>query len=198
MTLASQSWSPVSINDVVAAFLRAERDKLPGPLTQEWTGFVDGPDISDPVQNHFRLRLLYSYRLLLMVEVPPDTAWYLVRDLTDAGLKDLLVIDRCDLIDPAGSNELGKATPRLPLEPLHEPPSAWAPLILWGHSKDGPFTILEGNHRLMAYAAAEKRVGLGVPVIVGLSTMPCFWHRPDPAHKLGNDLITRTSSPFSW
>jgi hypothetical protein len=59
---------------------------------------------------------------------------------------------------------------------MHSPPSNWGTPILWGHDRKGPFTIIEGNHRLVAYASQANKSGLSVPVFVGLSKTPCFWH----------------------
>lgn len=42
--------------------------------------------------------------------------------------------------------------------------------ILWGHDKGGPFAILEGNKRLIAYTAGA-RAGIDIPVLIGLSSM---------------------------
>lgn len=190
MSLARGAWSPASLHTVVAEFLQAERHKLVG-LTPEQAKLMDQPDTADPIANHSRLRLLYRWRLLLMVEVPPDTEWLEVHSLTEDDFPNLLVIDRCSLVPAGVDNRLDRASLVLDKGPLKTPPSQWCRPILWGHSKDGPFTILEGNHRLLAYAGHSAGSGLSVPAFVGLSPTPCFWHRPDPAMMLGNDLIKR-------
>ena len=53
---------------------------------------------------------------------------------------------------------------------------------MWGHDRGGPFTILEGNNRLIAYASTAPRPALEVSVFIGLSKSPCFWHRADPIY----------------
>ncbi len=81
--------------------------------------------------------------------------------------------------------------------PLESPPIAWdGHIILWGHDKGGPFSILEGNHRLLAYAHAKSRPPLSIEVYVGLSLSRCFWHLADPPHLIGNDLCA-TPSQFT-
>jgi hypothetical protein len=62
--------------------------------------------------------------------------------------------------------------------------------ILWGHSKAGPFTIIEGNKRLIAYAATGETT-INIPVLIGLSPMRCLWHILDQAPPIMQDLIVR-------
>jgi hypothetical protein len=65
-------------------------------------------------------------------------------------------------------------------EPLLKPPPACERPILWGHKKSGPFTIFEGNHRLIGYAAQAECPALSVPVLIGLSRSACVaWHVVD-------------------
>ena len=112
--------------------------------------------------------MLYEYRRPFFGEFPPDTVWYEVENLTDAELSQLCVVGRCGWDDAAhDQNELLQVAWRRP-EPLTALPSRWGPVVLWGHSKDGPFTIVEGNHRLVAYVGTE-RAGLDIPVLVGIS-----------------------------
>jgi len=75
-------------------------------------------------------------------------------------------------------------------EPLTSPPSAWrGRIILWGHDRSGPFSIIEGNHRILGYAGAKTRPPLNIDVYVGTSPSHCYWHFADPANLLANDLI---------
>jgi hypothetical protein len=93
--------------------------------------------------------------------------------------------------DPLGQdkNELLKVATRLPYT-LEKAPSEWGPIVLWGHKKAGPFTVVEGNHRLIAYASSERR-GLEIPVFVGLSRMLFFFHFHDSCGVVANDLYRR-------
>ena len=192
MALAQQVWQQTTIHEVVAEFLLSERVKyarLPANLLAQ----VDTPNTANPAENHFRLRLLNYMRLQIMVEIPPDTTWYEVRSLTDAELPELLVIAHCGWDDDLGRdrNELSAVARRRP-QAVRDPVAQWRRPILWGHDRTGPFTILEGNNRLSAYASAPQPP-LTVPVFVGISPTPCFFHFPDPPHMLGNYLL---ANPF--
>ncbi len=113
----------------------------------------------------------------------PEPVWSL-------GLSNLL--DRPNLNDPdenRAKNELPKVAARKKL-PLRVAPSSWERPILWGHDRNGPFTIIEGNNRLTAYAASGQS-GLNIPAFIGLSTMRCVWHLSDNSGFLMQDLILR-------
>jgi len=125
-------------------------------------------------------------RAAYFVEIPPDTEWYEVDALTDAELSELHAVRHQDWIDQADRNELSKVAARKRL-PLRLQPSNWFPPILWGHDRSGPFTILEGNKRLTAYAGSGQ-TGLRIPVYVGLSSLACVFHFPDNCQVLMQDL----------
>jgi len=91
--------------------------------------------------------------------------------------------------DPADKNELALVAVRKPLQ-LKALPASWEQCILWGHDKKGPFTIIEGNNRLIAYKASAQ-TGLNIPVLVGLSPTRCIWHILDNCGFLMQDLIAR-------
>jgi hypothetical protein len=129
---------------------------------------LDQPNLDDPEENRARLRLFYlTGRCVFIVEIPPDTEWYVVHDLTDNELGELHVVNYQEWNEPEDKNELMKVAARKKI-PLREPPSAWQPPILWGHSPTGPFTIIEGNKRLTAYAGSGQS-DLRIPVVVGRS-----------------------------
>jgi hypothetical protein len=147
---------------------------------------LDNPDLNDPQENHARLRLLYLIKRQLIGEVPPDTQWYLVQNLKDNELSELHILGRCGLTDDSNRNNLLKVAPRF-ADGLRAPPPSWDAIIHFGHDKTGPFTIIEGNHRLMAYATSP-RAGLNIPVYVGLSPTPFFFNLFDPPEMIANDL----------
>lgn len=185
MSLAEKTWTRVSIHKVVLEFLRSEEQRIPpGPLA----AVLNSPNLSDANENHQRLRWLYVIRRWLIGEIPPDTVWYRVDNLTDSELNELYGIARCGLDDPKGvdKNELFNVAKRMP-EPLRQPPSSWKMPILWGHTKTGPFTIVEGNHRLRAYVSSNQ-TGISIPVLIGLSTTPFFFHIFDSCGFIANDL----------
>ena len=85
MTLATKHWSRVSVHKVVLAFLIAERATNVAQAQRDAPDLIasldvpkllDMPDLSDPEQNHDRLRLLYVIRSRFVREIPPDTHWY--------------------------------------------------------------------------------------------------------------------------
>jgi hypothetical protein len=175
--LCDQQWKPVSFDEVRLAFLRAEWDRwLPSQL--RW--LIDEADLGNATENRVRLGLLDLCRGPLLQHVPTSTEWYVVRCLETHHLPELLVIGRCGWDDERDRNELAAVARRKPLG-LKKPAAAWEALILWGHSKDGPFTILEGNNRLVAYASGSGQPPLGIPVYVGLSADHCHWHLHDPS-----------------
>ena len=148
---------------------------------------ITAPNTSDPLENHARLRLLHLIRRHLIGEIPPDTRWHEVRDLTDNELTELHIIAQCGWDAPGqDNNELLSVAVRMP-KPLLGQPSIWCPLLLWGHDKAGPFTIIEGNNRLVAYASSGAR-GVAIPVLIGLSPTPCLFHIFDQCGVIANDL----------
>jgi hypothetical protein len=182
MSLKAKEWTPVPLHKVVLAWLRAEREKLVHP-PNDVAELLDAADIIDADQNRKRLRLLYGYRYPLLLEVPPDTEWFEVARLTDAEIPELRAINHQEWTDADDQNELAKVAARKRLPPLRSEPSSWESPILWGHDRTGPFTILEGNNRLTAYARSG-RACLDIPVLVGLSPLKCHWHLLDGAGRL--------------
>ena len=191
MALAAEVWQQISVHDMVTEFLRSERHKPASLLPSADMGVVDRPDTSNPAENHLRLRLLLYFRCHLLHELPPDTQWFAVDSLHDDELDELLVLARCGLDNLAVNNELAQVV-KDKAPALASPPSSWRKPILWGHDREGPFSIIEGNHRLLAYASAPQ--GVSIPVLVGVSPTPCFFHLPDPPNMLVNYLW----HPSSW
>jgi hypothetical protein len=184
---AQKTWIEISIHHMVSEFLRAERYKF--AENQEALSLIDSANVTDPAENHHRLRLLYFIRCALFTEIPPDTRWFEVDPLTRDDFPALHVIARLGWDDPSGRdrNELAETAIRKP-QTLREDFQNDAKVILWGHDNDGPFTILEGNHRLTAYAGTMATQALSIPAIVGLSSSYCLWHFADPGFVIANDL----------
>lgn len=182
--LAGEAWAPSSSQRMVLAFLRAEWEKWPllrilcdrrliTPITQA------DANLADPVQNNVRASLLWHVRGFLFQHVPAETEWFEVRHLSGAHFGQLRVIHHPHWSQVTQTNELEAVAQARP-EALTSVPDEWPPPILWGHEQDGPFTILEGNHRLTALAGAPaERQNWRTVALVGLSQQPCGWHRPD-------------------
>jgi hypothetical protein len=100
-----------------------------------------------------------------------------VKYLRGCHFSQLRAINHVDWNSPDDRNELEKVALRVPIVWAGRL-SGWEP-ILWGHDRNGPFTILEGNHRLNALAGSSDRVHCELVTYVGLSAGACGWHRPD-------------------
>ena len=192
MTLATMHWEPVSVHKVISSALVAEQKNIESRLQSQITparlsNLLGMPNFASPLENHMRLRLLCLLKGPLLAELPPDTEWYEVRHLTDNELSELNVIAQIRWDHPDHKNELANVAKRTPYA-LHERPSMWKPIILWGHEKHGPFTIVEGNHRLIAYASSGLRE-LKIPVFIGLSLSMFYFHIHDPRRWVANDLF---------
>jgi hypothetical protein len=198
MSLSQKAWTRVSMHHAVLAWLRAERGtnvalalgQFPEMLwASGLSQLLDHPDLNNPEENRARLRIMYVIRNVFVLEIPPDTEWFEVRNLNDAELSELHTVNHAGWNDLADQNELRKVAARKPIQ-LSALPSNWETPILWGHDINGPFTIVEGNNRLTAYAGSGQS-GLDIPVLVGLSAMRCHWHLLDSAPLLIYDLIVR-------
>ena len=177
-SLAKQRWQKVSVHHMHLAFLSAEFGRINGTTPGD-AKLIAEPDLDDAAQNERRLHLLCTRRGRLLQQVPKDTEWYEVRYLERRHLHQLRAINHRHWRSAADDgNELLKVAKRMRVRLLLPPPE-WAPPILWGHTRKGPLTILEGNTRLVAYAAIHRQLRLRVRVYVGLSAEPCCWHVPD-------------------
>jgi hypothetical protein len=144
MALVDKSWTPIGIHEVISEFLRAERKNF--SLYSPWLPVMDNPDLNDPLQNHKRLRLLYLKRAKFMIEIPPDTTWWNVQSLTESELSELHVSARHTQAWDIDDYKL-ESVAAVVKEQLTSPPNTWpGRIILWGHERTGPFSIIEGNH----------------------------------------------------
>jgi hypothetical protein len=196
MPLAQKTWQPADIHEVALEFLRAERHRLEALERQEGSSsladdlaLINRADLADPLENHRRWRLLYLLRAPLFAEIPPDTEWFRVDTLTGHELDELHIIARCGWDDPEGRdrNELRLAARRNP-KTLKTMPIEWPSPVLFGHGKDGPFTIIEGNNRLAGYAVLKDPPPLNIPVFIGLSQTPFYFHIFDPESFIAADF----------
>jgi hypothetical protein len=176
--LSDEHWRRVDNSEACLAFLLAEWDKEAGRTAWYDKALIENPDLADPTQNAIRRLILGSWRAPLLDKIPVDTTWFRVDSLREAHLHQLFVIGSDDWRDPEDHNELLQVGRRRG-EPLDRPPSDWHAPLLWGHGRSGPFTILEGNNRLVNYAATRERPPLEITCFIGLSPSPCVWHEPD-------------------
>jgi hypothetical protein len=179
--LENEAWVQSSYDAVVLAFLKSEwsRWRL---ADRGDIRLVTEPDLTDWMQNQTRLALLQAVRGVVLQRIPSDTTWFEVRHLSGCHFWQLHAIHRSDWSRHSDTNELLEVSRLLPEKLRQESASwgSWRP-ILWGHSRSGPFTIIEGNHRLTALASAApaRQQNVRMTTYVGISSRPCEWHRPD-------------------
>lgn len=178
--LADETWILATHAEVCLAFLKAEWEKVPEITAWHDRRLVDEPELDNGRENSLRRLILGSWREPLLAQIPADTSWWRVRSLRHTHTMELLVIASDDWRDPADGNELMSVARRRG-ESLQAPPADWSPPILWGHDREGPFTILEGNNRLVNYAASVPDLPFAVECFIGLSPSPSVWHLPDRA-----------------
>lgn len=185
--LSAETWTPVTFDNVVTAFLRSEQNRFeqyfdltPPDRSLILLSIEDTGELG-PLAPVVRRSLLGLIKFGLFHHVPPTTRWFRV-PLRPAHLPELHIIARCGWDAPGDRNELNSVARRWPRIFLSAPPGDWPALILWGHNEEGPFVILEGNHRLLAYASADEAPDLAVDAYVGLSPELCNWHPLDPRH----------------
>ena len=178
MSLDQELWSPVAFDHVVLAFLSGEWHKF-APLAWHNRSLVTDPDLQSPLENTIRLLLLQSIRGGLLMRIPVTTKWFRVSSLQRDHLNQLLVIGRCNLAGTEDGHGLREVAAQRAPEELLDEPQNWASPILWGHAPGAPLSILEGNHRLLAYAATSHPPVLDIDCYVGLSEDLCCWHSND-------------------
>jgi hypothetical protein len=112
---------------------------------------LQNPDRNDPQENAQRRQLLSLLRSNLLRWLPANTQWHWVEFLRDCHLNELRVIGRCGWDSADDENELNRVVARWS-EDGQTDPRTWTTIALWGHGREGPFTIMEGNHRLVFHA----------------------------------------------
>jgi hypothetical protein len=179
--LEDEAWTSSSYDAMVLAFLKGEwsRWRL---ADRGDIRLITEPDLTDATQNLTRRRLLQAVRGVVLQHIPEDTRWYEIRHLSGCHFWMLHHIHRSDWSRYSDTNELIKTALARPERLRQESASwgSWRP-ILWGHNRSGPFTIIEGNHRLTALAGAApaRQQNVRMVTYVGISSRPCEWHRPD-------------------
>jgi hypothetical protein len=195
MPLSDREWVSVSVHEVVLAWLRAERGiyfqthQIGGE--QNAAILLDRPDLTNTDHNRDRFKILNTTRHLFIGELPPDVDWYRVTSMTNDDLHQLHAVYYDGWNDPSGRDDNNILTVARRQEPitLMTSPDLWESPILLGHSKNGPFSILEGNHRLTAYVQSGQ-TNLDIPVYIGLSQLKCYWNILDhPTYPLIQDLV---------
>ena len=178
-TLTNQRWKMVSVNEVLHSFLNDERKKCLnslGSFAENNIQLIDNPDFTNEAENYKRAMML-SFRLPILLNIPSSTIWYKVSSLNKSHSEKLIVINDVGWRSANDKNELLNVAQR-EKESFKSSPSECGIPILWGHTKNGPFTIIEGNHRFVALASSKMQ--FNIKCYIGLSPdLCCPWHLPD-------------------
>jgi O-antigen/teichoic acid export membrane protein len=189
---------PASEDEVIAGFLQSdfhlpEFAKYRSSLGQ----LVTSPDIEDPVENALRRALLYVRHDALWRELPKDTKWFRVR-LDELDLYNIRVFPRaqwrklaqgnfciteiCESIaagvgrDAVGEKFMAKIDS---LRNAYQQRESLGAVLLIGQNESGPFTVIDGNHRLVAaILASPDALNRKLSLFCGISPQmnKCCWY----------------------
>lgn len=178
--LSDEKWTRTTIDAVHLAFLSAERQTIEVLDSEKLrcNFLIESPDLNNQKENDERKRLLYSWRGPVLSKIPSDTRWFEVNSLRSHHFSQLHAIGgNCGWDSVNDNNQIFDVAKRIPFElDITNPPSNWDHPIIWGHTENGPFTIIEGNHRLVALAGSKLVSDIEIPIYVGLSSSVCCWH----------------------
>jgi O-antigen/teichoic acid export membrane protein len=203
---------PVSEDEVIAEFLRSDFHNPEFAEYQEAFGaLLATPDCNDPDENVKRRALFFIRHGSLWRELPKGTEWFEV-ELRSADLRQIRVFPRAQWrklahgdfgimrvvksIDRGRCLEIGEESFFAKIQGLR----AWlgqggdpGVVLLIGMDARGPFTILDGNHRLVAATLASPDTVKRVRFFCGLSPRmaECCWYKTSFATLLryGTNLL---------
>ena len=158
---------------------------------------IERPNFESPAENAARAHVLWTFRAVLLRYLPPPdrVVWWAAR-LGEDEFRRLFVIREKDwevfsartfrlsvTAERFHGQEAGDPTRRQGIQALVQAARSDAldtRLILYAGTKDGPFTILDGNHRATALYIAHFLEERGHPfrpltVFVGLSPLRITW-----------------------
>jgi O-antigen/teichoic acid export membrane protein len=188
----------VSEDEVIAEFLRSDFHNVEFAEYQEAFGaLVATPDCNDAHENAKRRALFFIRHGSLWRELPKGTEWFEV-ELRSADLRQIRVFPRAQWrklahgdfgitevirsIDRGRCLEVGEQSFFVKIQRLR----AWLErggdpgvILLIGMDARGPFTILDGNHRLVAATLSSADTVKRVRFFCGLSTRmaECCWYK---------------------
>lgn len=189
---------PITEDEVIAGFLQSDFH-LPefAKYRKSMRELVTSPDLEDPVENALRRALLFVRHGALWRELPRDTQWFQV-ELTEADLYKIRVFPRaqwrklaqgnfgitevCDSIAAGrgraaiGEKFVGKIDS---LRNVYQQQQTMGAVLLIGQNASGPFTVIDGNHRLVAAILfSAEVVNQKLSLFCGLSPKmdKCCWY----------------------
>lgn len=160
------------------------------PVREKFDGIVKEPDLDNWEENYYRKELLWKWRSPLLGQLPFGINWYSV-ELELEEFEQLLVIKEQGWNQTFG---LGKNLVEAAQAVRNGVPDNWE--VNFGQIKDikdkigsyqfkeriiiialttsGPFTVIEGNHRVVAFALKKLETGESAHIprefILGVST----------------------------
>jgi hypothetical protein len=190
----------VSENEVIAEFLKNDFCCPEFREYQDIAGrLVNTPDLDDASENRARRALLFVRHGPLWRELPEGTEWFRA-EISQADLQRIRVFPRAHWRKLAGGDfNITQVARRM----LHESHRSRTPeafrdkidrlrdhfqtfglsvpgaVLLIGLSENGPFTVLDGNHRLLAAMLAAPDAVDRLEFFCGLSPKmaECCWYQ---------------------
>ena len=186
----------VSEDEVIAEFLKSEfRNPAFRMYQDSMQGIVNKPNLEDAAENQKRRALLFIRHLALWKELPEETIWYEV-EIREQDLDQIRVFPRAQWLNLARGNfSITEVAERMRVrqtveesaflskidhirERLQDDEDNLGTVILIGVNEDEPFTILDGNHRMVASMLATPRRVQKLRFLCGLSPRmkECCWY----------------------
>jgi hypothetical protein len=203
----------ISEDEVIAEFLRSDFNK---PVFEEYQEslrrLVITPHLDDAGENAKRRALLFIRNLSLWSELPKGTEWFEAevrpsdlgqirvfprarwRKLARGNFAVPAVVERLRTVST--QNVIGDAflSKIAAMRDWLRQETAPGAVLLIGLSESEPFTILDGNHRLVAAILTSPGSVQKLRFLCGLSPrmMECCWYRTNVATLLryGTNLLT--------
>jgi O-antigen/teichoic acid export membrane protein len=202
----------VSENEVIAEFLKTDFHKPEFRTYQQSLGnLVTTPNLTDVVENAVRRALLFVRHGALWRELPVGTQWFEV-EIERSDLKRIRVFPRAqwrklargdfgltEISQRIASGECAGVADEAFLLKIQQLRSrlggGWAPgaVLLIGVSRNGPFTLLDGNHRMVAAVLGRSEALSRFRFFCALSPKmtECCWYETNVATlaRYGTNLV---------
>lgn len=203
----------ISEDEVIAEFLKSDFSKSAFEEYQEALhGLVSMPDLDDAAENAKRRALFFIRHLALWSELPKGTEWF-EAEVRPSDLGQIRVFPRARWRKLARGNfSVPAIVEKIRLFSSHNIVEdaflskiasirAWLPqnskpgaVLLIGLNEREPFTILDGNHRLVAATLTAPEDIQKFRFLCGLSPRmtQCCWYRTNVAtlFRYGTNLLT--------
>lgn len=190
----------VSEDEIISEFLKSDFYR---PIFQQYRQslgeIVLNPNLSDPRENSRRRALFLVRHLSLWNEIPTDTRWYEV-EMTESRLGQIRVFPRAQwrrvgkgnfwitgiaaridaLLNAREDGDDSQFLAKIAAirDRFIEDSGPLGSVILIGVDANGPLTLLDGNHRLVAAILASGNKVQNLRFLCGLSPKmrDCCWH----------------------